>query len=63
MSTATITPLRHGAVLEVDGRTERFDSFSDAQDDAHARGLTVVVQRFPTLPLVLAVSPALHVVP
>lgn len=63
MSTATITPLRDGAVLEVDGRTERFDSFVAAQDDAHARGLMVVVQRFEMSPLVLAVSPALHVLP
>lgn len=57
MTTATITPLRDGAVLEVGGRPERYGSFAAAMAEAYARQLWVHVDPFPHPPIVLATRP------
>jgi hypothetical protein len=59
MTTATITPLRSGAVLECGGHAEHYKSFAAAQDEADARGLQYEVARFPNPPVELWRSPAL----
>ena len=48
MSTATITPLSTGeAVFELNGITHPFPSWRAAADEAEARGLPWVLDRFP----------------
>lgn len=62
MSTAVLTPLLDGCLFELNGMVHRFDSYEQAETEVLARDLMFTVDRFPSTPIVLAVSPAMRVI-